>query len=571
MRNLSATLHNTDPALLPILAQRWGVNIQNMNAAESIKALCDAMLDTERTERVWDGLDDTQRGALQTLLGSGGKMTTAMFTRLFGQIRKMGAGAIEREKPHQHPASIAEALYYRGLIAEAFEQAAAGVRGIIYVAPDLAAALPVHKTGYTAEALEAAMPGSEGGAVVPASLEPLEEVEGVRPADTTIVDDLTTLLAYIQLHAPALEGESLQEAAMETVEAFILTPDAGKLEFMLGLGISADLIEIQEGRAYTRRAEVRRWLSEKRAEQLRTLAEAWRGSRTLVDLWRVPGLHVEPAGWDYDPVVARAAVLEFMNEHAPKTAWWSLDEFIILLKEVNPDFQRPGDDYESWYIRNDAGEYLTGFESWDAVEGALLEYYLMGPMHWLGLVDLAEDAARLTVYGRAFLGSAPWPAPQETDEKIRIEADGTLFASRRVSRLDRFQMARFTTWQEAGDPYIYKLDSAGIQRAADQGINTGHIAAFLRRMLDETPLPPATARLLSTWEAGPAASVSIEKVLVLRTTALETLDAIWNAPALRRYLGARLGPMAAVVRADQWEALRDALGAQGIEVEIYGT
>jgi hypothetical protein len=56
-------------------------------------------------------------------------------------------------------------------------------------------------------------------------------------------------------------------------------------------------------------------------------------------------------------------------------------------------------------------------------------------------------------------------------------------------------------------------------------------------------------------------------LIVLRTTAPETLEFILETPNLRRYLGARLGPMAAIVRADQWEALRDALGSQGIQVE----
>ena len=48
------------------------------------------------------------------------------------------------------------------------------------------------------------------------------------------------------------------------------------------------------------------------------------------------------------------------------------------------------------------------------------------------------------------------------------------------------------------------------------------------------------------------------------------MERIWEAPGLRRYLGARLGEMAVIVRADQWEALRDALGEQGIEVEVSG-
>src|SRR5690606_28114756 len=122
-----------------------------------------------------------------------------------------------------------------------------------------------------------------------------------------------TLLAYIQLYAPALEGDTLEETASETVEGFLLTADTGRLEFLLGLGIGTDLIERQENRAYTKRAEVRRWLSEKRTEQVKALAEAWRSSTSFVDLWHVPGLYVEPAGWDYDPLVARTAILDFIN------------------------------------------------------------------------------------------------------------------------------------------------------------------------------------------------------------------------------------------------------------------
>jgi len=37
---------------------------------------------------------------------------------------------------------------------------------------------------------------------------------------------------------------------------------------------------------------------------------------------------------------------------------------------------------------------------------------------------------------------------------------------------------------------------------------------------------------------------------------------------LRRYLGARLGDLAVVVRADQWEALRSALDEKGIALEV---
>ena len=35
------------------------------------------------------------------------------------------------------------------------------------------------------------------------------------------------------------------------------------------------------------------------------------------------------------------------------------------------------------------GDYLRGFSTWDEVDGALVRFLITGPMHWLGLVDLA--------------------------------------------------------------------------------------------------------------------------------------------------------------------------------------
>ena len=193
---------------------------------------------------------------------------------------------------------------------------------------------------------------------------------------------------------------------------------------------------------------------------------------------------------------------------------------------------------------------------------------MTGPLHWLGLADLADEAARLTAYGRAFLGKAAWPAPAEAEDKIVVKDDGTMLISRKVSRVDRFQAARFTTWVSAGDPYTYKLDAVGIQQAAEQGINTGHIASFISRGLGDAPVPAAITRMLDNWRSGPAAAVSLERLIVLRTTAPEVLERIWESPALRRYLGARLGPMAVIVRNGQQDALRAALGEQGIQVDI---
>jgi hypothetical protein len=572
MRNLAATLRDLDTALLPILGARWSVDLRLLEPPAMIAALSKAMLEPERAARVWDSLDDDQRGRLQFLLGSGGKMPTTKFELLSGKIRKMGAGAIEREKPHERPTSIAEALYYRGLIAETYEQSDAGLRPVIYIPEDLAKALPFHKTSYSnleddGEIIKDVDDDDKPVVGV------LNNVPNVRQADTSIVDDMTTFLAYLQLHGAGIEGDTLTQSDSEVLTPYLLTQSDIRVAFLLGIGLSADLIEIQSGRAFPKRAEARRWLSEKRAEQLKFLAQVWRGSTIYRDLWHVQGLYPESseAGGmaSYNPADARQAVLHLVADIVPRQAWWSLEEFIVAVKDENADFQRS--DYDSWYIRNDDEEYLRGFESWEAVEGALLEFYLTGPMHWLGLTDLGDDAARLTAYGRAFISGSAWPTPNEQEEKVVVQQDGTLIASRKVPRIDRFQAARFTTWGAvSNDKYVYKLDNAGVQQAAKQGIEPSHIASFITRSLDNATMPPTIARLLEKSGVRPQAtqSVTLEEVIVLRTTAPETMEFILETPALRRYMGARLGPMAATVRAGEWEALRDALAERGIAAEI---
>jgi hypothetical protein len=573
MRNLNRTLRESDDALLPVLAQVWKVELNDTDdTGEMIDSLSESMLEKERAEGVWETLDENQRGALFMLIGFGAKMLTPRFEQLFGEIRRMGEAQIEREQPHKTPKSTAEALYYKGLVAMGYENTDTGARPVVYVPTDLLEVLPTHKTGY--ENLEAER---DAEAV---EIEPLHEddVTDVQQADTSLVDDMTTLLAYVQLQRPPLETDSAEESALkeyrladedsDAVLAHLLTPDAERLTFLLGLALSAGLINAEDGRAQPKRAEARRWLEQSRAAQVRALAETWSESRVYRDLWHVEGLYPEPGGdlESYDPTIPRTAITGFLRDLVPTSEWWSVEELITAVKAINPDFQRS--DYDSWYIRNEFDDYLEGFESWDAIEGALVEYVLTCPLHWLGLIDAGDDAARLTAYGRAFLGINQWPQPTEAQDKVRVEGDGTLLVSRKVSRIDRFQVARFTSWVKAGDPYEYKLDARGVAQADAQGITTEHIGGFISRALDGGALPPAIKQVLENWKSGDVAGATLERLLVLRPNSVEMLDRIYNDPNQRRFLRARLGSTAVVVQADQWEALRDALGEQGIQVDV---
>lgn len=565
MKNLFAALHDYDPGMLPALAECWRIDSKSLSDDELIRRLQGAMLDPEIAEAAWDRLDEPARAALQLLVSSAGsRMKIGQFERFYGKIRKLGRAQIEREQPHIQGESIAETLYYRGFIGEGFDKLEDNLIGFVFVPTDLIAALPLHKTSY--ESME---DGDASPEAIPA-LGLVDAVDDIKRADTSIVDDLTTLLASLQTRPSEVDGQRFKPEAAAAIMPFLLRRDAGRLSFMLGIAEGAELIAREDGRATPKRDETRAWLEAPRAQQIKRLAEAWLASPSYREMWHIPGLYPEDSGWSYDAADARQAVMQLFADLLPDQGWVSINDLIEIIKEFEPDFQRLDGDYGSWYIRNDAGEFLSGFESWDAVEGALIEFYLTGPMHWLGLVDTGEDVAQLTAYGRAFLEHSDWPQPEERSARIEVHEDGALLASRRVNRFDRFQLARFANCVAPGDPYHYRLDAASIQRAAAQDISAKHIHAFIARHLGGKPMPLPIVKLLRNWRAGARTSVTLESMIVLRATAEETLDKIFATPAFRRYLNARLGPTACAVRADQWEALRQSLGENAIDVDITG-
>jgi len=559
MQTLLLTLFNHDPDMIAIIAHRWDVDLESLDKREAVEFLAGTMLDPERATAEWSRLTDEERGALQTLLGAPDhKMPEVQFSRLFGEIRQMGPGRREREKPHLNPISVAETLFYRGLIAQGFDQARTGVQPFVFVPHDLAAVLPTYETGFDLSATEEPeWPATD-------ALEP----EQVEAATTVAVDDLTTLLAFLQTHRVPASKDVFSKRIAEGLAPYWLGDHSpAAIALLISLAGSMGLATNDEGVFKPVPAQARRWLEDTRPRQVRALVEAWRDSTLFNELWHIPGLEPEDTGWRNDPLLARQTVLTFL-EMVPPADWWPVDELIAIVKEEEPDFQRPAGDYDSWYIRDAAtGEYLRGFESWDRVDGALLRFILTGPMHWLGLVDCGDGGAlcRLTVYGRALCGATDWPDPPEDRPHMTVQPDGTILAPRMASRYERFQLARITEWGAAGDPYEYRLSATGLQRAIEQGVPVDAIRAFLRRTSGDR-VPESILRLLAQWEQTGDADVWMSHAVILRTTAPEALQAILETPELRRFLGAQLGPTAVIVREGQEQALADALQQHGILV-----
>ena len=567
MKNLLATLHDYDPGMLPALADVWGVDAKRFNDQQLIEALHARMMDESAAQAVWDKLDEKAQGALRVLASSkGGRMTSSQFAFMDnGAIRKLGRAQIARLRPHIDSDSIADSLYYRGLIGEAHDNTASGIISFVYVPEELAACLPLDKTSY--DDLEDAPIAPTGEAQPPEILDDVPD-DAWQRADATIVDDMTSLLALLQADEIALDGGQFPSDSLAKIAPILLRREGDRLTFLLGMGISARLIELDDDKAAPRRQEARQWLAASRSRQVKALADAWRSSQSWRDLWHIDGLTPDDSGWAYDAAAARQSLLDLLQATLPAQGWVSLSELIDYIKATQPDYQRPDGDYDSWYIRNDDGEFLRGRDSWDAVEGALIEHVIGKPMHWLGLVDAGDDLLRLTAYGRAFLGHESWPPIPDQATPFDAQDDGALLVSRRTSRFERFQLARFANCVAAGDPYIYSIDGASVERAESQGISRQQIQTFLTNQLAGKPLPLPVIKLLREWDGRAKTSVTLESQIVLRTTSEEEMQRIFTFPAYRRYLGARLGPMACVVRADQWQQLQTRLEEDNIEVDV---
>ncbi len=573
MADLEALLLDRDIFLLPLFAELWGVKNASKKHEELIQQVAAAMRDSARAAAMWRSLTDEMRGTLQILAGSARhRQPKAQFERMHGPIRKLGKAEIDKEKPHLQNSNKAEALFYRGFITEVRDRDQRG-NIVTYIAlpADLVAVLPLKDTSY-AQLMKSTASEYVAEIRTPRKLEPLDEsdIEQPQPAATSIVDDMTTLLAFLRIYSPQVSPTSLAPAALEKLRPFFLNTDESRVAFLMIVGVAAELIDVQEGRALAGKTAVQPWLNAARSVQLKTLAEAWRRTNLYAEVWHVPGLTAE-AGWMYDAAEARKTVFDLMRDLTPATGWWSLSDFIEMVKIKQPDFQRPDGDYDRWYLRGEDGAYLKGFESWDAVEGAVLEFILQGPMHWLGLTDVAEDASRLSVFGRAFLHGADWPQPSVTSESIEFRADGTLTASRKVKCSERYQLARFTTWVPGTDTgYTYRLDGPGLQQAAQQGILPPQVLTFLKRHFESKPLPPKIVAFVESWQGagGPTGEVTFEQLLVLRTVSSDVLDKVYDTPATRRYLLGRLGPTAGVIDSTQAEALKTALADLGLQVEI---
>ena len=574
MRPISQSLQDHELIVLRIIGEWWEIDLTGENKLESIQKLSQILPGLDWQQEL-SFLPPEETDALHALVRAGGRLPLAQFYRQFGEIREMGPAALAREEPWLAPANPAEDLWYRGLIYKGFDETPEGVVEFIYLPDEFLAAFAGEETVSNSDPAsekspkeivkEAAphptdpSPPTNNIPALTPDFEPLNPPERPVPIETGAVDDVTTILSLAQVNRLT--------APSPTILPYLLNQDPNRADMLIPLTEEIGAMRLMpEGYRATRSAVS--WLKSDRFTALRRLWNAWRTS-DWNELWHHPALICEGSGWYNDPLAARKALLEAI---VFSEDWFAIDDVIGKIKKDNPDFQRPNGNYNTWYIRDvKTNLYLNGFEAWDQVEGRLIRFLIEGPLTWLGVVQLAGEAFRLTDRGVSWLNNAPAQEEaiieepsQSGFEKLVVLDNGIIQVPIDANRYERFLTGRIASLEPAtpGGPYTYRMTAKTLADAQEQGIIPGRVIEFLEKA-SSGRLPASVRRALERWQEF-GTEARLEEVIILRVAKAEILNTLRQHPKTRPYLGEMLGDLSAVVNRDHWPALMAAAAQLGL-------
>jgi hypothetical protein len=559
MYPLHRFLVDCDMAMLRALAQTRGVPLTSNRQAEAADLLAAALLDPLSIQAALARLSPRAHEALEALLAASGRMRAPQFARSFGQVRPFGPGRLERDHAWQHPANPTEELWYAGLVFRAFHEDEVGPGEFLFVPDDLRSLLPQPRKEPPKFTVTACAPPPDW-----------------HDEDPVLVQDMFAYLVYLQTHdvRPYADGR-LGGQDLASLQERMIGAGKRRLEFLQHLAGRLGFIGRQGEYLHLETAPVKRWLIATPARRIATLQETWRDDTTWNDLCHVPTLVCDnKAAWRNDPAATRRALL-VMLAHCPTDEWWTLASFVAAVKETHPDFQRPDGDYASWYIRAaKTGEYLSGFDSWDSVEGALIEDLLTGPLRWLGVVAAGADKNgqihRLTRAGAGFLGLAASDVESSPMPPITVDVDFRVEVPAPDNFYVRFQLERFAAparRQSAGQnlvssqPCVYQLTAPALGRAQSRGVHVEQVLAFLQQA-SKGRVPANVAGQLRLW-AGRYDQVQLQEVVLLTVKSERALKELSLLPETRSLLGRTISPTSVLIRKKDLPRLRAALQTLG--------
>jgi hypothetical protein len=556
--DLYRLLSEHPPAVLRAIAANWQVELEDQDPLQAARQLGDAMLAPGALVARITALSPEARQALSVLAQSHGQAAMKSLTLRYGDMRRVGPGRLERDRPWDETPSPLEELVYNGLAFRAFG-AVPGGHGELLLLPG--------------ELLERLPPPTRAAPAMDLALAP--EPALVADAGLALSEDVLAVLSYLRRVQPAAppDDDHLQPPAwlmtdQHLARRLIGARDEARLALCWRLLWRLNLIEEKHGRLRPSLA-ARDWLRSADVSRATRLYRAWRDDPRVAELEQVSALICDPDGCPYDPVASRRRLMQFVQELQPGS-WHTPESLAQALKRSQPTFLRPDGDLTSWFVRDAiTGQYLRGIESWERVEAALALYLLTHQLHWLGLVrlgapgpDSAPTALGLTDLGTAMLGKATAREAGRDAALAQANAQGDVHVALRGSAYERYQLERIAFWQGQQEVAHYLLTEESIWEGYNAGITVEQMLAFLKRITG-AGLPTDLTLTLQTW-ARRFGRATLRQATLLMLADEGTAREIARDHQLSALIVETLTPTVLVVRANDVDELTAALKARGI-------
>ena len=274
-----------------------------------------------------------------------------------------------------------------------------------------------------------------------------------------------------------------------------------------------------------------------------------------------------------EAIRARQVLVDQVLEEQPDV-WRDVSAFIAHTKLYIPYLLFPrqygaraerysmGSNPYGWDFRLRRG-WLTHREGWHMVEGGFIRAVVLGPLHWLGMVEVKNEgtATAFSLVSGAVLVAAIEPPTVEHIPwgRLIVQPNFEMVALAPVSEASLISLDRFA--ERIGLEHIaqYRITKASITRAIQSGLHAEDILHLLETASDGGEIPQNVQYSLVEWERQARRIEMWQGATLLQVDDAALLDTLFVNEASRPLLVRRLSPVLAEVVPQQLVALQEFL------------
>ncbi len=408
--------------------------------------------------------------------------------------------------------------------------------------------------------------------------------EGIRTFQRTLylywslvvsLRDGLSLVSNKLLSRPALRLVVEQLNPTAQTEQIRVESDLPHLQFVRFLLMKLGLLIERQGTIYA--APANDFFALPLIERARLCYRLWLETPFWNELAYLPDVIVRPGPAPLDPaheevVHSRQMVVERVL-HEQAGVWHELPAFIARTKLYAPYLLFPrqygsradrysmGSNPYGWDFRLRRG-WLMHREGWHMVEGGFIRSIVLGPLHWLGLVELDSenhpDAFRFLPEVSRITDDTASDLKEPPPGRLIVQPNFELVALAPVSETLLIDLDRFADRLRLEHIAQYRLSRASVTRAIQAGMHAHTIAQVLEKAA-ETQIPQNVQYSLMEWERQARRIELWRDTTLLEVDDAALLDALFANENTRPMLSRRLAPLLAEVLPHHLSAIQEAL------------